>query len=349
MTHGSLFSGIGGFDLAAEWAGWQNLFTCEKDTFCQRVLKYHFSNLKHYEDIKKTNFKKYRGQIDILSGGFPCQPFSVAGKRKGQNDDRYLWPEMLRVIREIRPTWVVAENVNGIVSMVQPGKEFEVESQAYLFEENDKETVLEQEYVVETICKDFEREGYSVQPVIIPACGVEAPHLRYRIWFIANTGSGRGDRVTGNSDGKKENEKIGKGLLCKTARFSGKRTSADAQCGRGMQIFNKIQSAQPDGARINSANGEWNTPNTDSKRQKQQPRNAITRRSRQSCRIFTPTGFSDFPTKSPICSGNDGIAKQLVNITFPKWRAESIKACGNAIVPQIAYEIFKAINEIERY
>ena len=92
MTHASLFSGIGGFDLAAEWAGWTNLFNCEIDPFCRRVLKYHFPNSVQYEDIRTTDFTVWRGRIDVLTGGFPCQPFSCAGKRKGTDDDRYLWP-----------------------------------------------------------------------------------------------------------------------------------------------------------------------------------------------------------------------------------------------------------------
>ena len=186
MTHGSLFSGVGGFDLAAEWMGWENLFHCEINEWCQKVLKYHFPNSIQYDDITRTDFTPWRGKVDVLTGGFPCQPFSTAGKRKGADDDRYLWPEMLRAIREIRPAWVIGENVAGITSMVQPGSEVTVDSQASLFEKANKETLLEQEYVIETICRDLEREGYSVQPILIPACGVGAPHKRDRVWFIAS-------------------------------------------------------------------------------------------------------------------------------------------------------------------
>ena len=116
MTHASLFSGIGGFDLAAEWAGWTNMFNCEINPFCRRVLAYHFPNAVQYEDIKAVDFTVWRGRIDVLTGGFPCQPFSVAGKRNGTDDDRYLWPEMLRAIREVCPRWVVGENVRGFVN-----------------------------------------------------------------------------------------------------------------------------------------------------------------------------------------------------------------------------------------
>ena len=162
MTHGSLFSGIGGFDLAASWMGWKNAFHCEIDEFCSRVLKYHFPDSEHYGNIKTTDFTRWRGKIDVLSGGFPCQPFSLAGRRRGAEDDRYLWPEMLRAVREIRPTWIVGENVDGILTMVQPGEETPVAGEASVFGEDYEETELRQRYVVETVCTDLEREGYSV-------------------------------------------------------------------------------------------------------------------------------------------------------------------------------------------
>lgn len=156
MTHGSLFSGIGGFDLAAEWMGWTNVFHCEIDTFCQNVLKYHFPNSIMHDDIKQTDFTIYRDRIDILTGGFPCQPFSAAGKRKGKEDDRHLWPEMLRAIREIQPRWVVGENVFGITNW----------NGGMVFDE---------------VQADLEAEGYEVQPFILPACAVNAPHRRDRV------------------------------------------------------------------------------------------------------------------------------------------------------------------------
>lgn len=161
MTHASLFSGIGGFDLAAEWAGWTNAFNCEIDPFCRKVLKYHFPNAEQYEDIRTTDFTVWKDRIDVLTGGFPCQPFSLAGKRRGTEDDRYLWPAMLGVIRIVRPRWVVGENVYGIVNW----------SEGMVFEQ---------------VCADLEAAGYEVQPYIIPACGVGAPHRRDRCWFVAH-------------------------------------------------------------------------------------------------------------------------------------------------------------------
>lgn len=185
IRHASLFSGIGAPELAALWLGWQNVFHCEINEFCNTILSYWFPNSINYENIKTTDFSKWQGQIDILTGGFPCQPFSSAGQRLGADDDRYLWPEMLRVIRQIQPTFVIGENVAGILSMVQPSEEVKVGSTTSLFDENDDIYKKEQQFVIETVCSDLEREGYSVQPFVIPACAIGAPHQRYRVWFVA--------------------------------------------------------------------------------------------------------------------------------------------------------------------
>ena len=159
FRHGSLFSGIGGFDYASSLMGWENVFHCELNPFCRQVLKYHYPNSVSYEDITKTDFSVYRGRIDIITGGFPCQPYSLAGKRLGKDDERHLWPQMLRVIREVSPKWIVGENVFGIVNW----------SGGLVFEE---------------VQADLEREGYEVQSYILPAAGVDAPHKRDRVWFV---------------------------------------------------------------------------------------------------------------------------------------------------------------------
>jgi DNA (cytosine-5)-methyltransferase 1 len=160
MTHGSLFSGIGGFDLAASWTGWQNVFQVEIDHFCNQILQKHFPHAKRHDDIRNFNGKAYWGAIDILSGGFPCQPFSLAGSHKGKSDTRYLWPEMLRIIKEVQPTWVLAENVYGLVT-------------------------LKGGMVLETVCADLESAGFEVQPYLVPACAVGAIHKRERVWVLA--------------------------------------------------------------------------------------------------------------------------------------------------------------------
>jgi DNA-cytosine methyltransferase len=166
MTHASLFSGIGGFDLAAEWAGWTNLFNCEIDPFCQKVLKYHFPNAEQYADIRTTDFTVWRGRVDVLTGGFPCQPFSTSGKRRGTEDDRYMWPEMLRAIQQIKPEWVVPENVCGIINW----------SGGLVFEQ---------------VCADLEAEGYDVLPLVLPVAGVDGWIERQRVFFVAHAKSSR--------------------------------------------------------------------------------------------------------------------------------------------------------------
>ena len=201
QTHASLFSGIGGSELAASWIGWTNVFHCEIQEFQRKVLEYWFPYSISYEDIAKTDFTEWRGRIDVLTGGFPCQPFSVAGKRKGAEDNRYLWTEMLRAIREIQPTWVVGENVAGLLSMVQPGKAIKVGRTDDLFDENFIYRT-EQQFTIDAICEDLERAGYSVQPFVIPACAVGAPHRRDRVWIVAHRTDTRTESVQqGRKDG----------------------------------------------------------------------------------------------------------------------------------------------------
>lgn len=184
MNHASLFSGIGGAEVAASMMGWQNLFHCEIQEFPRKVLDYWFPNSESYEDITKTDFTKWHGKVDVLTGGFPCQPFSLAGRRKGADDNRYLWPQMLRAIRQIHPTWVVGENVNGIKTMVESCQVTQMGRTDYLFEENHLYRE-ESRFTLDKICADLEAEGYSVQPVVIPACAIGAPHRRDRVWIVA--------------------------------------------------------------------------------------------------------------------------------------------------------------------
>lgn len=372
FTHASLFSGIGGFDLAAEWVGWKNVFHCEINEFCAQILKYHFPNADHYEDIKTTDFTKWRGKINVLSGGFPCQPFSLAGRRKGAEDDRYLWPQMLRAIQEIKPDWVVGENVAGIITMVQPGKAVELGRSATLFGEDYKDEEIQQQYVIETVCQDLEHSGYSIQPILIPACAVGAPHRRDRVWFIANrtdTGaeslqyswednilSGRTATDT-NCNGRPSKTKWGRNTgeeddeqfksIFNTSLVSD--TDSDRQWERTCE-------QEPINERFGTTNYCYGCENGD-------PAYSKSTRSEGKCGYgqrkvqfngrnskYIQTCWEKFPTQPPVCRGNDGLPFDVddLAISFPKWRAESIKAYGNAIVPQVAYEIFKAIETINK-
>ena len=178
MTHASVFSGIGGPEVAATMLGWQNLFHCEINPFGRKVLDYWYPNAESYDDITTTDFSKWRGRVDVLTGGFPCQPFSYAGRRRGAEDDRYLWPSMYRAIDEIQPTWVVAENVAGILTMVEQGEVSKVAGSASLFDAFDDlrgRYELRETFTLQRICRDLESHGYAVQPVLVPACAVGAP------------------------------------------------------------------------------------------------------------------------------------------------------------------------------
>jgi len=284
MKHGSLFSGIGGFDLAAEWMGWENVFHCEREPFAQKVLKYHFPNSKLYDDITTFDATAYAGRIDILTGGFPCQPFSAAGLRKGTEDERHLWPQMLRIIREIKPSYVLGENVRGLLNW----------SGGLVFEE---------------VCADLEAEGYEVVPLLLPAAAVNAPHRRDRIWFVAYSyGSEQTSHKRANSEEKKEVRRNEESNVSRELSISRDATNAIGTRREGKRKRTKPTTQK----RVSDSRNTW----------------------------------QNFPTQPPICGGDDGLPKELDSITFPKWRNETIKAYGNAIVPQVAYEIFKAINKI---
>jgi DNA (cytosine-5)-methyltransferase 1 len=287
MKHGSLFSGIGGFDLASEWMGWENVFHCELMEFPRKVLEYHFPNADSLIDICKTDFKKYEGTIDIISGGFPCQPFSLAGKRKGTDDERYLWGEMLRAIQEIKPKFVIAENVFGI-------------------------TNIDGGLVFEQVCLDLENEGYEVQPFIIPAAAKNAPHRRDRCWFI-------GVRNATDTHGNGFQQRNGNDEI-------------NASEGR-INAFGNVSESHGNGDVANPNFGEPKQPTFNCR---------MGRFGKQ----HEKDSWKFFPTQSPICGGDDGLPTELDGITFSKWRAESIKGYGNAIVPQVALELFKVIEKI---
>ena len=271
----------------------------------------------------------------------PCQPFSLAGKRKGTEDDRYLWPEMLRVIRTVRPRWVVGENVFGIVNW----------SEGMVFDK---------------VCSDLEAAGYEVQPYIIPACGVGAPHRRDRCWFVAHTRSDGGSEETEQQFGAHtQNHEQSEPLLgngasahCTDAGIETMREGQD-----GVHAAGTASDADRNRCRIGAlqpepvsgscgstydCNGGSNGYVADTEGGRLSIAGATWRRRSgfKNGRIIP--NWDDFPTQSPVRGRNDGLSGGLDGITIPKWRIQSIKAYGNAIVPQVALQIFETINEIDR-
>ena len=319
MTHGSLFSGIGGFDLAADWMGWDNIFHCEWNPFGQKVLKHHFPNSISYNDITKTDFSIHAGQIDILTGGFPCQPYSSAGKQLGKADERHLFPEMLRAIKEIKPRWVIGENVRGLVSW----------GGGLVFHE---------------VCSDLEREGYEVQPFLIPAASKNAPHRRERIWFIAYSDGIRSGQSGDKRQAKQFNENGEEGLVTNSElhenRYSnnGGSKQEEGDLWRGKE-GNVPDSLYSDGisTNTNGIGSSWGNSEAIGE----------VRQEKQFEAQYSSKGWQGFPTTPCIRGGDDGLSHELDSISVSKWCKESIKGYGNAIVPQVAHEIFKTIEKFE--
>jgi DNA (cytosine-5)-methyltransferase 1 len=351
MNHGSLFSGIGGFDLAAEWMGWENKFHCDINPFSRKLCKFYWPEAVSYDNIKTTDFRVWRGKIDVLSGGFPCQPFSTAGKRMGKEDDRHLWPEMLRAIREIKPRYVVGENVRGLLSWSDG-------------------------LVLEEVFADLEGEGYEVQAFVLPACGINAPHRRERIFVVAHANSdagrskscesGRTERQA-DSDGESSihlgSQPNGNEGNVTNSNNTGNRDSlrvdriGSEEMSQWGQSFSEHRQDGYDGDATNSERSRLEYGN--------ETRNvlgSVSEAQGEQCESPDDTKTDDyvysqqggpseawdwFPTKSPLCSGDDGLPMELDGLAFPKWRKESIMGYGNAIVPQVAYRIFATIYETE--
>jgi len=317
-----LFSGIGGFALAAKWTGFETVVFCEKDEFCQKVLQKRFggfiadpestgwstwtskrqfrgcNSVPIIPEIRDFDGTKWRGAT-LLTGGFPCQPFSVAGKRKGKEDDRFLWPEMLRVIKEAKPTWVIAENVTGIVKLALGQVLFDLESIGY----------------------DFPRDHRGTPIVsVIPACGLNAPHRRDRVWIIAYNG------ISQSMELSRSKQKCRNGIgdsnqdTPDSDRFNGN----DARFGTGKIPF--IEKAKIQGCDSSNSAGSG-LPES----QEDRLRESV---------FYAQRGNWQIPwieAATRFCRVDDGVSNRI----------HRLKALGNAIVPQIAAEIMRGIRTIE--
>lgn len=337
MTHASICSGLDGPALAAAWLGWENLFHADINEFTNHILKYFYQNATHYTDIRTTDFTPWRGRVDVLTAGFPCQPFSVAGKRTGQDHDSYLWPETLRVVGQVRPRWFVGENVDGITSMVFPGQETAVGTQTDLFGTAREVYERIDRYIIDRICCDLESIGYEVQPVAIPACAVGAPHERMRVFFICH------DTHAADAGTEKERERT-EGVLPHVA-------AADPDSDRLREWEDKqisfTECLRETDNRLGCQNGITSDADCERRPKRHAPSESGETKERDCASGHEIPDWNGFPTQSPVCCGDDGFPGRISGITVPGWRREAIKALGNAIVPQQIYEILRLIEIIE--
>ncbi|MCH2547315.1 MAG: DNA (cytosine-5-)-methyltransferase [Alphaproteobacteria bacterium] len=292
LTVLDLFSGIGGFSLGLERAGFDTIAFCEIEPFCRNVLCKHWPHVPIAQDIRQLRYENgrlydaerviYEGRIDLICGGFPCQPFSVAGRKKGTKDDRDLWPEMFRLIQQTQPSWIIGENVAHFINMAFTRTK-----------------------------TDLESKGYTVQPFVIPACAIGAPHRRDRVWVIAHHNSSTTQQTRcGSGVGSKESAAL------QTPRQSGERqTVLDNRC---------TSLSGTDTADTNHQRCQGSQCKTLSGKQ---------RKSWKSSGSYQ--GWQDgWPVSAPrVCGVDDGIPN----------RTHRLKALGNAVVPQIPEIIGQAI------
>ena len=262
-THIDLFSGIGGFALACRWAGIETIAFCEIEKYAQRVLRKNFPGIRIFEDVRQFPATEFREPF-LLTGGYPCQPFSQAGKRRGAEDDRHLWPSMFGIIRTSRPTWILAENVAGHVTLG-----------------------------LDQVLADLESEDYAVQPIIVPACAVDAPHRRDRVWIFADSNNAR--RVK----------------QWRTKSIQSELVAAKCDC-RDVSDSTSIRRKQ------------IGIQGRDNKQSAHNSKNSSNARS----------SWSAEPNVGRVAHG-------------VRNRMDRLRGLGNAIVPQVAYEIIKAIIEAD--
>jgi len=279
-THLDLFSGIGGFALAAKWNGYRTVGFCDNEPYSQAILNKHWPEVPCHKDIREVRGELYAG-VTLLTGGFPCQPFSVAGKQRGKDDNRYLWPEMLRVIQEANPTWIIGENVAGIVNLA-----------------------------LDQVCADLEGKGYEVEPIIIPACAVDAPHRRDRVWIVAHsTGGERGgmqDKIS--TQGTQSGDQLPRNSGGLSGKLCTQNVADTVKQGREGRVYRR-QDAERE-----SVDGYAGCSGT----------------------TYGQSGEAIWLAEPSVGRVANGIPN----------RTHRLKGLGNAIVPQVAAEIIRCINQV---
>jgi len=352
-----LFSGIGGFSLGLERAGMETVAFCENDAFCQKVLEKHWPDVPIHNNIEELDGRKYRGTIQLVCGGFPCQPFSVAGDQRGSEDDRALWPEMLRVIREVEPAWVIGENVSGIIHME-----------------------------LDNVLSDLEGAGYSCQAFVVPACAVDAQHRRDRVWVIAQKNDSEGNTEERNASDVADTISAtgrGRGLYRDTSDQgreasragatrlqpedwetqpghpeSGSEDVADTH-GTGLQGYRPEHKLREDSEKGQVGRCS-HVANTTSSRQPGQgehehPGNQEAHREREASHALDVSVRKEWGAQPGMGGMVDGVSRWLdepegiprVIGKMPD-RAHRLKALGNAVVPQVVEVLGRMVIEIEK-
>lgn len=308
LTHLSLFTGIGGLDLAAETAGFRTVGQCEWADYPTKILELHWPEVPRWRDIRtltRESFYERTGlrTVDIISGGFPCQPFSTAGKRRGREDDRYLWPEMLRVIKELRPSWVVGENVAGIIGMA-----------------------------LDQVLSDLESQGYETRTFVFPACAVDAPHRRDRCAIVANAESDglQGIRACWEQERRTRHEKKESERCCDVLSDTYDR-------GGPLRRDRKLSAAEDTGEI--RADHRGGTPQHGGGERR-------TTESRVGGGYDGLSHWMD-SIRAGWADGSWELGIPRVTGKIPD-RANRLKCLGNAVVPAQFYPIFKAIFDIEK-
>ena len=308
-----LFSGIGGFSYGLDKVGFKTVAFCEMDKYCKLVLQKHWKGVKIYNDVKELKGEeiiKEHGTIDIVVGGFPCQPFSIAGARKGTDDNRHLWPEMFRIIKELKPRWVIGENVRGIVS-IQNGMVFE------------------------NVCTDLEGEGYEVRAFNIPAAGVGAPHKRERVWIVANSRCTlrQGSELEGENANESKQENADQ---YQRSSSTPEHNVADTYTRLSNGSVEEVQSGRQT---FDTSSQRTDVAYTYSQRQQEQcGTESVQKEGNESQRSSSQarhTGWESEPDVGRVAHGLSG-------------RVHRLKALGNSIVPKIAEEIGRAIAIAEK-
>lgn len=303
-----LFSGIGGFSLGLERAGFETVAFCEIEEYPRKVLKKHWPDTPIYEDVRKLDGKQFRGSVELICGGFPCQPFSVAGKQRGKEDDRHLWPEMLRIIKETKPNWVIGENVTGFIKMA-----------------------------LDDVLSDLEGEGYTCQTFAIPACAVGGIHRRDRVWIVAHSNEiDNGKQYQHEASSQSNNSET---KIHDVSNTTGK-------SGNGSKPIGEISKSQKPESGNNCVENVTHSEIKGLQRRPvsesyegigKKPDDKWFRRCNKVFRGqkgFEPIGI---PTESPVRHRDDGLPNNVARL----------KALGNAVLPQIPEMIGRAIMAIE--